>query len=727
MVAPSRAAATAAVLAGFCMWALGESHHNLGGYCSGDPEAGPVFPAALFAGASLPECFDWNGDGVVSAADVVVAVQLLGESASPTPWLGTYTPTSTPSITPTPSPTSTPSVTPTRTATPTITRTPTPSATPTITPTPKSCPPQAAATLEVVLEVDQGQPVESQAVVRGELLYPSCATADGRLLTAYAAPLTGGTPARFEQLAPGIWVHHVEVTQPANGQMQHQRSLVVAASWPNRVRWRVFRTVLVVAEAGDAPNGSATLRRALEEANRTLGPTLIRFDDNAFPAGQPGIVTLRRALPALTASDVTIDGRDELGVPGMRVIDAAGGAFPALAIRGARNRIVGLALRNAGGTDRDVLSTAGPAARGNVVEQCRIEGSASADGVGIDDGAGTDFAAGANVLRDSIILGASDKGIKVTGGAHARVEGNWVLHNANGGVQATLGGKVYARDNLIERNEGATAQNGFAVNGAHPNRPEDPALLFAEGNLVRANAGAGLLVRAYSGVFARSNVFTTNARDGARMQPVDGARAPALRADGNSFVCNGAAGLVVEAGVLYADLGDGTFGSFGANAFALNAIPALRRNLVFLGHDWLFARGNVWEQCGAASNCDLAAVRARDLGGNAERVHLEPVRSDAPSHVLLVDEVRPKLAHAGTLLRIAGSGWQSLPLASCQNSLPCQDETLPCVLVDGVPAPIEAATPTMLFVRMPFTCFAPVPLEVRTATGTAQIEYCAPE
>jgi hypothetical protein len=49
------------------------------------------------------------------------------------------------------------------------------------------------------------------------------------------------------------------------------------------------------------------------------------------------------------------------------------------------------------------------------------------------------------------------------------------------------------------------------------------------------------------------------------------------------------------------------------------------------------------------------------------------------------------------------------------------------VLVDGVPAPIEAATPTMLFVRMPFTCFAPVPLEVRTATGTAQIEYCAPE
>jgi len=40
------------------------------------------------------------------------------------------------------------------------------------------------------------------------------------------------------------------------------------------------------------------------------------------------------------------------------------------------------------------------------------------------------------------------------------------------------------------------------------------------------------------------------------------------------------------------------------------------------------------------------------------------------------------------------------------------------VQINGASAPVEAVTPTMLIVRWPFTCAAPVPLVVTTDQGS---------
>ncbi|GIW45152.1 MAG: hypothetical protein KatS3mg077_2434 [Candidatus Binatia bacterium] len=687
--------------------------------CSRAPTESGGLMSALFALLPAPECFDLNGDGVVSSADLIVAVRNSEGEASPTPWLGTATETPTPTVTATPTPTFTPSCTPTRTVTPTPSRTPTETPTPTITPTPPICPQNASAALEVSLENGADFP-GSAAIVRGELLFPSC-QAGPELADRYAGSVGPNRWLRFDGLAPGTWVHHLVVSSPTTGQIQHSQSLLVAGPSANRVSWRLFANVFVVTTAADDAGADMSLRAALERANRSAGPTLVRFDDDLFPPGQTVVFGLRSALPPLAAGRVTLDGRDLFGTPGLRVIDANGGPFPALAIRSAHNHVIGVTLRNVGGADRDVLSIAGEAAYGNIVEHCLIEGSATGDAVGVDDRAGRDFAAGANWIRHSIIRGGNDKGIKVTRAAYLRAEENWVLHNGNGGIQATLGGRAFVRDNLIEHNEGASAQNGIAINGADPSRPHEPAWVFAEGNLVRHNAGAGLLVRAHSAAAVGRNVFMSNARDGARVQAVPGAGSPALRADRNGFVCNRASGFVVEADSSV-DLGGGPFGGLGKNVFAWNGQGLDRRNLLFLGSGGLFARGNHWERCTGTDACSIAAI-AEDIGGNSNQVVVEPafplVANDPPRIVA----VRPAVAPAGAIVRVFGSGFaMATNPDACTRSATCTSGT--CVFVNEVPAPIEAASPTVLFIRMPFTCFAPVRLEVRTAAGSDQIEYC---
>ncbi|GBD25877.1 hypothetical protein HRbin30_01204 [bacterium HR30] len=685
----------------------------------------PAWPevAALFESPPRPECFDWNGDGTVSVADWVVAILLLGAGPSPTPWLGTPTPTNTPTNTPTPSATPTPSNTPTRTPTPTPSRTPTQTPTPTITPTPPPCPPDGAASVEIDFQNGELLP-DATALVSGELLFPSCNT-DSPLATNYSGQVSATGTASFEGLVPGVWIHHVAVLQPPTGQVQHRQGLVVAGPTPNRLRWRLFASVYTVTTPDDRNDSALSLRAALERANTSLAPTLIRFDDAVFPPGQPVTVLLRSALPPLTGGNITIDGYDAGGNAAFRIIDANGGAYPALAIRSARNHVLGLTLRNVGGTDRDVVSIAGPSAFGNAIEDCLIEGSTTGDAVGIDDRAGRDFAATANVIRNSVIRGANDKGIKVTTGAHARVERNWVIHNGNGGVQATLGGRVLVRDNLIEHNEGSSAQNGIAVNGAHPASPEDPALLLADGNLVRRNAGAGVLVRAQSAAYLRANVFAHNARDGGRAQAVDAAGSPAVRADENAFVCNRSAGFVVESDT-QVDFGGGAFGGTGGNLFAWNGSGQPRRNFVHAARTPLFARGNYWERCTAPGNCE-GVVIDQDIAGNTTQAALTPALAASTAQTPLVRAVRPRVAQAGELVRVIGAGFfpQTSSFVCAGEGGSCEDAF--CVTVNGIPATVEAATPTSVFLRMPMTCFGPSTLEIRTPEGSALTEYCIPD
>ncbi|MCX8071063.1 MAG: hypothetical protein N3C12_01240 [Candidatus Binatia bacterium] len=700
---------------------LASTSRSLGEVCPVDePEPGFDF-APLFEIRPRPECFDWNGDGVVSVADWTLVILLRNQAFSPTPWLGTPTASYTPSATATPTTTPTPSFTPTRTATPTPSLTPTHTPTPTITPTPQPCPPDSGARLVVEFE-NSAILSHATAEIRGELLFPSC-QAGPALAPSYSSVLTAPAPAHFENLAPGIWVHHIAVGEPAVGQVQHAQSMVIGGTRANRQRWRLYSSVFTVTTASDGTDSGLSFRSALELANASAPPVLIRFDDGVFPPGQVSTIVLRGPLPTLSAGHVTIDGRDALGNTWMRVIDANGGPFPVLAIRGPYNQIIGLVLRNVGGADRDVLSISSPAAFGNVVEHCLIEGSATGDAVGIDNHAGEDFASKSNVVRDCVIRGASDKGIKVTAGAYARIERNWVLHNANGGVQATLGGRAFARDNLIELNEGATAQNGIAVNGAHPSTPEDPALFAAEGNLVRANAGAGVLIRALSAAFLQSNFFSGNGRDGGRIQKVEDTGSPSLQANGNAFVCNQAAGFAVEAGSR-ADFGGGPFHAVGSNLFAWNGLSLARPNLLVLNNQPVSARANHWEHCIQSPGCE-DVVLERDIGGTTTGIGLEPALPLALREPPRIQAARPRAAPAGALIRILGHRFfpSSPPTPTCvRDANPCYQGI--CVYVDQVPAPVEAATPTTLFVRMPFTCFKPVRLEVRTAHGSDSMDYC---
>ena len=141
------------------------------------------------------------------------------------------------------------------------------------------------------------------------------------------------------------------------------------------------------------------------------------------------------------------------------------------------------------------INISGSRAEGNLIEHTLIEGSTTADGVGIDLEAGGNFGGTANILRDCEIWGAADKGIKVTTGSYARVERCWIHDNVNGGIQATLGGHVQAWHNLVERNRGGSAQNGLAANPPVDSTGGDFSELVTWGNISRANGSDGVSVR----------------------------------------------------------------------------------------------------------------------------------------------------------------------------------------------------------------------------------------
>ncbi len=704
---------------------------------SPEPTQPEALVFALIEQLFTPEAdthFDTNQDGRVTVADLVERIQALpflaltpsatpSESVTPSPTpSATASPSETPTPTPTPSPSATASRTfsPTRTATPTVTPTPTITASPTISPTPDLCPP-SPATLEIRLTPSLAEHASARARLHGRLLVPSCRHAPG-WNTAYEEELGPGT-LLLDNLHPGLWLHGIDVLEPPTGQVQYRRSLVIASPTYNRLDWRLYAETFVVRDPEDSLNAHS-LRTGLLRAADAPKPYLIRFDDDVFPPGTETRIVLSSPLPPLDTSQVTMDGFDSEGQPGWRVIDANGQPFSALTVLGSGNRISGLTLQNAGGNNRDVLSIRGAGAYGNVIEHCRVQVAATADAIGIDDRAGRNFLLAPNIVRDSEVRAAFDKGIKVTTGATAVIERCWVHGNANGGIQATLGGRVWVRDSLIEGNGGQTAQNGLSANGAALETPDSPAWLIAQSTITRSNGGSGASVRAHSIAWIEHSALIANARDGLRIQEA-GVRVPGVRATGSVFACNSSNGVVAEAASL-ADLGGGPSGSPGRNLFAWNRLPSPGPNLVWLGEGTLWAEANFWESCLGAGSCSAAQVRDRELRGRTTAVSLgEPALPAAAAPRLAT--ARPNAAAAGEPVRVFGEHFLTRrisPNSLCQPA-PARFDCMPdrdglCVTVAGIPAQLEAMTPTMLVIRMPFSCAAPVPLVVRTTAGESE-------
>jgi hypothetical protein len=508
-------------------------------------------------------------------------------------------------------------------------------------------------------------------------------------------------------------------------------SLLVASTAPNRVRFTAFASVLSVRTSANMGDGS--LRNVLQSVDAVPKPALIQFDPDAFPPGTPVAIRLDFSLPTLAAYDVTIDGVDATGAAGNRIIDANGLPIGALGISGAHNHVIGLRLRNSGGNDRDLLGISGPGADGNLVERTIVDGPSSADGIGVDLDAGKDFGNSANVIRDCEISGVSDKGVKVTTGAYARVERCWVHDNANGGIQATLGGHVYAWHNLVERNRGSTAQNGLSANAQDSGSgPSAPSELETWGNISRRNGANGVSVRAAGVARLHDDYLATNSSDGVLVFNDAGPPASAS-VEGTSAVCNGVDGAEV-ANLSSADFGGGALGSTGNNAFAQNNLPPSGRNLRNSTGLEVSAVNNQWEHCGHGTTCDDGAIMAYDVADHGVHTTVVPAQAHRSQLPPVVSSTEPTTGRRGELLRIFGSGFNAIDGLFDQSQ--CADvrghnhcaprQRGNCVQIDGVPALVEAVTPTMLVVRWPFTCIQPVPLFVTTVFGgtSAPIMVC---
>jgi len=93
--------------------------------------------------------------------------------------------------------------------------------------------------------------------------------------------------------------------------------------------------------------------------------------------------------------------------------------------------------------------------------------------------------------------------------------------------------------------------------------------------------------------------------------------------------------------------------------------------------------------------------------------------------------IEPSFAAGGDLIRIYGEGFDAIDGVGSSCNTPIEVNTCRplrgnCVLIDRVPAAVIAVTPTMLVVRAPFTCVAPVRASVRTrwGHGFAHAQFC---
>ncbi len=662
---------------------------------------------------AAPPCADAdvNDDGRLSAADAIAVTDLL--------LFGTPTPT--PTASPTMTATATPSLSPTRTATPSPSPSPTITGTPTQTLRPCA---DGAASLDLTIDNRSGQ-ASITARLSGRLLQPSCANLVGA--SEYDVT-TSAAGEHLDALAPGLWVHSIAVSDPPTLQSQHQSSLLLAAA-ANSVGFTAFASVGVVRRPNDG-TGNNTFRDAWRAADAAVKPYLIQFDEAVFPPGVPTAMKLASALAPLAASEVTIDAIDSGGGAANRILDADGRANAVLTINGGDNTVRGLRLRNSGANNRDVVSISGPEASNNRIEQCIVEQSATGDAIGIDNEAGFDPIATANVVRQCEISTASDKGVKVTRNAYARVERSWLHHNANGGVQSTLSGHVTATDNLIEHNAGSTAQNGLSVNGVAPDTPMLPSELESEGNLVRFNGANGLSVRGLSVAVSNNDALVGNAKDGLRVAN-EGTPATAL-VSGSTMACNGANGAAIEP-TSFVDFGGGRFGLSGNNAFTQNNLPGGAENLLNLTTAALYATNSQWEHCGRLAECDDTQIASYDLSDQGRLTVIAPSQAHRSNQAPAITSVRPSKGVAGDLVRVFGSGFNVIDAYAADSTCPdtaTRNRCVPlhgnCVRIGNTPAPIEAVTPTMLIVRLPFTCAEAVPLTVTTQGGgtSAVAAFC---
>ncbi len=600
-------------------------------------------------------------------------------------------------------------------------------------------------------------------------------------------------------LRPGTWINRLGATVTGSAaQEQAQRTVFVtggANPGTNALQWTLFPRTFVVTQTTAADLQAQLDAAAAFTAGDPSRPALVRFDRTVFPGADtpqtipflgattcdptPGGCQTSGGVAGLCVrgSHVVLDALDANARTGGVVLDAG-----SLDLRGVRvycsgNVLRGLVVRggrfpvDGSSTQADTLDFS-PGARANRLELSTIHGPSLGDTVSGESGPGPSAdATDDNVIDRSDLRDAEDKGLKVTSGARVQLVDSCVRDNRNGGVQATLGGIITARRNVVERNLPGGAQNGLWARGD----PDDPlaprSLLVTDGNLVRFNGTRGLSVTdAASAVFANDFV-SDNGVVGLRVESTVAGTRPEARVGGVALVCNhrdrltgtcqtpakqpcvsdtdcsdvcsptfpDGAGVVLTActadGCLAPAVVFGDAVTAGGNVFAFN--PNDFTNPVGINLDQrlagvtVAARGNQWEHCGTTGSCDVAAVLASDVvrapGADLEVAPAVAARAGAPTLTTVV----PARPVRDQVVRLYGAGFNAIDGVACAP----ENELAPPVACTGRNDEVAAAnrptqpygnhvslsigghvypsldvwavTPTMLAVRMPVDCFAP--------------------
>jgi hypothetical protein len=557
---------------------------------------------------------------------------------------------------------------------------------------------------------------------------------------------------QFTGLRPGRWTHSIGVLNgPSAGQLQGRSGLLLDQSAGRHgVTWLLYGSVQTVTSLADAAECVGCLRSALTAAEAGDKPALVQFAPNL-----KGTIILSAALPPLAAGQVTVDGFDADGVPLTRSIDANALNAAALRIIGSQNQVFGLRLLDVGGnSDTFIVETAdandnlldslqiigrttelcGDGGSGCVIDGvCRVPDRQSPNGVCGDDGIAIRLQAGTggpNLIRSCVVSAAHDKGIKVSDGGVAVVDQSLSIGNADGGMQATLGGTMTVRESITTNNRGTTSANGLAANGPAVGSTA-PAVLTTRGNLSLMNSLRGISVRGLSVADLHDDFICGNA-GGFGVAIMDAAGlSSTVTAAGLGVIHNPVGGVAVS------DNSRASFaapGAAGNSAFAFNgpAAPPSPANFRNMTPFAIPAYGNAWQHCGEHGPCNVGDVLALDVFTNAPApVTVDPAlptRSHTRPHITSIE---PSFAAVGDLVRIYGSGFDAIDGAgdSCDGiaaANTCRPQHGNCVFVGRTAAEVVAVTPTMLVVRAPFTCVAPVSVSVRTrwAHGFSHADFC---
>src|SRR5262245_15943797 len=502
----------------------------------------------------------------------------------------------------------------------------------------------------------------------------------------------------------------------------------------NTVSWTVYPRTFVVHQAdGD------TFRGVLDDAAAFTAAApgtraLVTFDPNVFQGADHPHTILLQSTPrtktgdvcpddvhcpdgrstsyCLTGSGLVVDALDVLARPGGVILSVNLCTRSVLRVTGSDNVLRGLELqgsmKTAQDTALDTIAFSGRGAQRNRIEHCIVHGPTNGDAVSVESTVGTPAGSGNdNVVADSEITGAEDRGIKVTTGAYASIVNSCIHDNRNGGIQATDGGNVTAVRNVIQLNRfgklngQGDAENGLGVGVPDPRAPLDT--MATDGNVVRFSGARGIsVVNAASGSFTH-DVVTDNQEAGAVVetaQPIPPVSAnsipsPTAMFRGVGFDCNykqiagtcqndpsftrcasnddcpsglscayeqsDGAGVKRDScdgcAVAGLDLGTGGRGS-GRNALTQNQNPSdvlfginlSNRDLATGG--MIVARGNEWEHCGTDSVCDVAAVLRNDVRPHDVGADIGTPAGSGSGPFPLIARVVPSRPRAGDYVRV---------------------------------------------------------------------------